>query len=163
MPCPLRVKEVALLEVSVNRKVGLSCRWAVGLGAILLLAGCLSAPPQPLRPFAATEARLGVEVIGLREASGGYMLDFRYKLLDAAKAAPLFDRETIPYLIHERSGAQFAIPAPAKVGPLRQMPRQPVAGKQYFIFFANPGKYVKQGDAVTVVVGDLRFEHVIVE
>jgi hypothetical protein len=91
------------------------------------------------------------------------MLDFRYQVKDATKAAPIIDRARIPYLVHESSGAKFAVPSPAKVGPLRQMPRQLEAGKQYFILFANPGQYVQVGDLVTVVIGDMRFEHLRVE
>jgi hypothetical protein len=43
------------------------------------------------------------------------------------------------------------------------MPRQLGAGRQYFIFFANPGKFVKAGDYVTIIHGTHRFEHLQVE
>ncbi len=110
-----------------------------------------------------SEASLGVKVVGLRLTSGGYMLDFRYRVLVPEKSTPLFDRKVAPYLIHEKTGAKFAVPAPAKVGPLRQTTLSPEAGRQYFILFANPGKYMARGDLVTVVVGDVRFEHLQVE
>lgn len=131
----------------------------------LLLAACAPAlgPGPAIAPAAASTDQFGIEIVGLYLSSRGYMLDFRYQVKDAAKAAPMIDRALIPYLIHEASGAKFAVPSPAKVGPLRQMPRQLEAGKQYFILFANPGQYVKAGDLVTVVIGDMRFEHLRVE
>ena len=101
-------------------------------------------------------------MLNIRVSAGGYMLDFRYKVLDAEKAAPLFDRRIKPYLIDQATGASFAVPEPPKVGALRQT-RKPVADRNYFIIFANPGKYVKQGDKVTVVIGDFRAGDLVVE
>ncbi|MRR10795.1 hypothetical protein EG831_12150, partial [bacterium] len=100
------------------------------LFSAVLLALFLSACTTPLRPESvgeppsATASTLGIEIVGLHLTSGGYMLDFRYRVVDAAKAAPLIDHALIPYLVHESSGAKFAVPAPTKVGPMRQMPRQ---------------------------------------
>lgn len=131
----------------------------------VLLTACVTtqAPPKPASTPSNTAEALGIELTGLHLTSGGYMLDFRYRVNDAAKAAPMVDRALIPYLVHEASGAKFAVPAPTKVGPMRQMPRQLEAGRQYFIFFANPGQYVKAGDYVTIVHGPYRFEHLKVE
>jgi len=123
-----------------------------------MLPACSS--PHPAAPAADSAAEeLGVTIVGIYQSAGGYMLDFRYRVDDPDKAKPLFDREIIPYLIHDESGAKFAIPAPAKTGPMRQMPRSAEAGKVYFMFFANPAKYVKPGDHVTIVHGPYRFEH----
>lgn len=136
-----------------------------GLLLSLLLVACTPAvrPEALTPPQALTADALGIEVVGLYLSSGGYMIDFRYQVVDAAKAAPLIDHAMIPYLEHEASGAKFAVPSPAKVGPMRQMPRQLEAGKHYFIFFANPGKFVKAGDYVTIIHGPYRFEHLKVE
>lgn len=110
-----------------------------------------------------TAQKLGIEVESLRLSAANYMLDFRYRAVDPERASILFDRQVKPYLIHENTGAKFLIPAPAKVGPLRQTTNKPVAGKSYFMMFANPGQYVKAGDKVTVVIGDFRLEHLTVE
>ena len=65
---------------------------------------------------AASEGRLrleetwGIQVEGIRLSAAGYMLDFRYRVLDPEKAAALFDRKTKPYLIDQESGAKFMIP-----------------------------------------------------
>ncbi|BCR06688.1 hypothetical protein DESUT3_37570 [Desulfuromonas versatilis] len=109
------------------------------------------------------EEDLGLEVIGMRWTAAGNMLDFRWRAIDPIKAEILFSRKDIPYLIHQNSGAKFLVPNAGKVGPLRQTTNKPVAGKSYFIFFANPGKYVKRGDKVTIVVGDHQIRDLVVE
>lgn len=139
--------------------------WLLAL-TITLLAGCAAAPPPQEQALAAAkrtpEQQAGIRIIGVRQASAGYMLDFRYVVEEPLRAGALFDRAVIPYLIHEASGARFMVPNPAKVGPLRATSKEPTVGKQYYIFFANPGRYVKPGDQVTVVVGRHRFEHLAV-
>jgi hypothetical protein len=90
------------------------------------------------------------------------MVDFRYRVLDAEKAAPLFKRQTKPKLIHEESGKVLAVPEPAKTGALRNS-NTPHVGKIYWMFFGNAGKLVNPGDRVTVVIGDFRADHLVVE
>ena len=106
--------------------------------------------------------RWGIEIQAIRLSANGYMLDFRYRVLDAAKAAQLSDRKATAYLIDQASGAKMAVPSPPKIGPMRTL-KQIEAGRTYFIFFANPGKFIKPGNKVTVVVGDFRAENLIVE
>lgn len=108
------------------------------------------------------EETWGIQIIGIRQTAAGYMLNFRYRVIDPEKAAPLFNRQTKPYLIDQASGAKFAVPNPPKTGPLRTSD-PPKAGRNYFIFFANPGKYVKLGNKVTVVIGDFKAENLVVE
>jgi len=105
---------------------------------------------------------LGIEIISLRLSAEGYMLDFRYKAIDPDKAEVLFSRQTEPYLLHEKTGAVFSVPA-TKVGPMRQTTNKPIAGKGYFMLFGNPGNYVKSGDKVTIIFGDYRIEHLTVQ
>lgn len=105
--------------------------------------------------------RWGVEVTSVRLSASDHMIDFRYRVLDADKAAPLFTRQTKPNLIHLASGKVLAVPQPAKVGALRST-RPPQAGKIYWMFFGNPGM-VKAGDKVTVVIGDFRAENLVVQ
>lgn len=108
------------------------------------------------------EEKWGVKVLGIRLSAEGYMLDFRYRVLDPEKAMPLFDRQTKPYLVDEASGAMFVVPEPPKVGALRNT-RKPQPDRNYFIMFANPGRYVKKGNRISVVSGDFKAEHLVVE
>ena len=99
------------------------------------------------------ELQWGVELVGVRRTAADRMLDVRYRVLDAAKAAPLFDRHTKAFLIHHPSGTEIPVYSPAKTGPLRST-NPPIAGRTYFIFFSNPSGLVKMGDSVTLKIGD---------
>lgn len=104
----------------------------------------------------------GIEIVSVRLSAAGYMVDFRYRVVDPAKAGPLFSRQDSPRLIDEASGAMFGVPSPPKAGPLRTM-RSPQAGRIYFILFGNPGAYVKRDSRVTIQIGDFKAEHLVVE
>jgi len=104
----------------------------------------------------------GVELMFVRATSAGYMLEFRYKVLDANKAKPLFERQIKPLLTHVKTGAKLIVPTPAKTGALRNS-NPPKIGKVYWMFFANPGKLVKPGEAVNIDIGDFHANGLIVE
>ena len=141
---------------------------ALLLIASLALTGCSSTGGQttgddvPITVPVAQESSLveqwGVEVVAVRLTGAGYMLDFRYKVNDAEKAAELFERANKPALIHNETGAKLEVPRPAKTGPLRPT-NPPEEGRTYFILFSNPG-VVQPGDEVTVKIGD--FEAAVV-
>jgi hypothetical protein len=134
-----------------------------------LLTGCLvegqpaTVAPANLAGVQGAEERLGIRVEALRRSADGYMLDFRYRVVDPDKARPILTRSIKPYVIDEASGAKFLIPSSPKVGALRQTTLQPEAGRVYWLLFANPARYIKPGSLVTVVVGDERLEHLVVE
>ena len=90
------------------------------------------------------------------------MIEFRYRVIDADKAAPLFVRKTKPHLIHQQSGEIFIVPAPGKVGPLRNSDI-PLAGRTYWMFFANPARYIKMGSRVTIEIGSFKIRNLVVE
>lgn len=107
------------------------------------------------------EDQWGIELTALRMTAADHMVDFRYRVLDAEKAAPLFKRQTKPYLIHEATGKVLAVPNTAKVGSLRNS-NLPKPGRIYWMFFGNQG-VVKTGDKVSVVIGDFRAENLVVD
>jgi hypothetical protein len=41
--------------------------------------------------------------------------------------------------------------------------RKPLKDRSYFMLFANPQKHIKPGHKVTVVIGDYRAVHLVVE
>jgi len=104
----------------------------------------------------------GVEILFVRETAAGYMLEFRYKVLDADKAAPLFVRQTKPVLTHAESGAKLAVPVPAKTGALRNS-NTPISGRTYWMVFANPGNLVKPGDHVSIEIGEFHIDNLVVQ
>jgi len=121
---------------------------------------------QPVEPSATPESELaekwGIQALSTRLTAGGRMIDFRYRVLDPEKAAKLGDPHARSYIIDEATGAKFVVPSPPKVGQLRNT-RALAADKNYFILFANPGNYIKGGAKVSVVVGELKMEHLTVE
>ncbi len=104
----------------------------------------------------------GVEVMFVRWAAAGYMLEFRYRVLDPEKAKALFERQTKPLLIHAETGAKLIVPTPAKTGALRNS-NLPLADHTYWMFFANPGKFVKPGEQVSVEIGDFLANKLVVQ
>ena len=118
-------------------------------------------------PTADTEAldlaeQWGIEVTSIRLSTHDHMIDYRYRVLDAEKAADLFKRQIKPHLIHQKTGKVLAVPDTAKLGPLRNS-NIPQDGRIYWMFFGNAGKLVHAGDKVTVVIGDFRVENLVVE
>ena len=134
------------------------------------------AAPQPPRPYVDTEPaspadyepaaelaeRWGIEITSIRLSANDHMIDFRYRVLNPAKARDLFVRQTKPQLIDEKTGKVLVVPDTAKIGPLRNS-YQPQQGRIYWMFFGNAGNLVKAGDKVTVVIGEFRAEDLVIE
>ena len=104
----------------------------------------------------------GIEITALRMTAYNHMVDFRFRVLDAKKADPLFVRQTKPYLLDQKSGKVLAVPNTAKIGPLRNS-NTPQEGRIYWMFFGNHTRLIKQGSAVTVVIGEFKVENLVVE
>ena len=150
-----------------------SGRWLLLICACLLTP--LSTPPgwadatgEPSEAAVVAEdiaERWGVEVVAIRRSAADSMLDFRFRILDPEKARPLVDRRFDPMLIHGETGKRLDVPVPAKIGPLRSTEKfgLPKEGRIYFVLFGNAGRLVKEGDAVTVTIGDFRAENLVVE
>lgn len=98
-------------------------------------------------------AKFGIDVIGVRSTAANHMLEFRYRVVDAKRAAPLFVRKTKPYLIHHASGKVLGVQDTAKLGPLRNSDT-PKQGRIYWMIFGNAIHLVKPGDKVNVTIGD---------
>lgn len=104
----------------------------------------------------------GIEVSSIRLTAHNHMIDYRYRVLDADKAADLFKRQIKPQLIHQETGRVLAVPDTAKVGPLRNS-NTPQNNRIYWMFFGNAGNLVKAGDKVTVIIGDFVVKDLVVE
>lgn len=157
-----------------------------GLAAALaLLAGCSTAttqaeqqaekavaavPPPVAAPASAPpavtaspEERWGIQVDGIKLSAAGYMLDFRYRVLDTEKASPVLNRRVKPFLVVDTSGAKLMVPSTPKLGLLRQVASGANPDRTHFMLFANPGKSVQSGSKVTLVMGDMKVENIAVE
>jgi hypothetical protein len=150
--------------------------------SVLVLISCAKTPEraeraQPIRLAGqATEpnaggrdvcAKLCEEEWGIRIekaalSAAGYMVDFRFRVLDAVKAAPILDRAAKPQLIAQATGASLTVPAPAKIGQLRSGGNVK-DGHVCFIMFSNSARQVRSGEKVTVVVGDFQVQDIVVQ
>ncbi len=116
------------------------------------------------RRAAAIAEQWGVELTSLRLGAGGYMIDFRFRVLDVDKSKGFFDHRIKPHLVVERSNAKLPVPMAAKVGAFRttNRGRNIKPNKTYYMVFGNPDSHVKSGEKVTMVIGDFKAEHLTV-
>jgi hypothetical protein len=121
-----------------------------------------SGPEIPAGIPMSTEEKWGVEAVAVRVTAAGSLLDFRYRVVDPEKASVLFDRRVKPYLVDQTSGARLSVPNMPKLGSLRAKGKVE-ADRVYFILFGNSGGLVKRGSRVSVVVGDVKLEDLVVE
>jgi hypothetical protein len=146
----------------IRRPISRNLLAMIGTTIVFLLLGCgettnstgLDAAETAETAAAKIEEEWGVKVLGIRRTAAGYMLDFRYRVVDAEKAAPILDRRITPYVQVQETGVRLLVPQAPKLGSMRQTSFAVKADRDYFIVFANPSQIVSKGDLVSVVVGD---------
>lgn len=104
----------------------------------------------------------GIDIVGVRPDSSGQMLTFRYRVLDAERAKFLSDKSVKPFLLDETKHTALAVPALENLGEVRQTTKL-AEGRTYFIMFGNPGRLVKSGNRVSVVIGDMTIDDLVVD
>jgi hypothetical protein len=108
------------------------------------------------------ESMWGIDIVGVRLVSSGWMLQFKYRVTDPLAAKALLDSHTAAYLVDEASGAKLAVPALENIGELRQA-TEPETGRTYYIIFGNANKIVQRGNRVHIAIGSFLAEDLIVE
>jgi hypothetical protein len=104
----------------------------------------------------------GVDQLSAKLAESGQLVRFNYRVVDAVKAAPLNNRASSPQMLDEKAHAVLTVPTMEKVGPLRQS-MTPENGKTYWMVFSNKGNHVKPGHRVSVLIGQVRVDGLIVQ
>ncbi len=144
-------------------------RAAAALTMALVLGACATPAPESSAPAPAAvpmvEDVYGITVDGLRLTAAGSMLDFRYRVVDAQKAAPILDGRFKPYLVDEARNAKLGVPDTPVLGRIRQTSRNGkiMTDRTYFIMFGNPGKAVQSGDKVTLLLGQVKITDLVVQ
>ena len=105
----------------------------------------------------------GIEVVSLRLSAAGTMVDLRLKVTDADKAKRVLDRANRPLLRLKGDGKTLAVPAPAKIGPLKAISGKLESGRTYFVMFGNPGRMVRAGQPVDLRFGPYLIPDLVVE
>ena len=116
--------------------------------------------PASARQFYATT--WGVDELSVKLAESGQLVRFNYRVIDKAKAAPLNSRASSPEMLDERAHVVLQVPTMEKVGPLRQS-MTPEEGYVYWILFSNKGEFVKAGHQVSVLIGPVRIDGLVVQ
>jgi membrane-bound ClpP family serine protease len=124
---------------------------------------------SPYIPAKATDRALeyyaaggGVDAPRVQLTASGNLVRFSYRIVDAAAAKALVDRNATPYLYAPRAHALLHVPVMEQIGPLRQTGEIEV-GKAYWMVFSNKGNLVKAGDRVSVIVGTYHIDGLMVE
>lgn len=105
----------------------------------------------------------GIETPKLKAVESGMIIRFSYIVLDPQKAKVLSDKKFTPYLDSEQKHLQLVVPTMEKVGQLRQAPREIQTGQSYWMAFSNPGREIKLGDRVDIVIGPFQVRGLVVE
>jgi hypothetical protein len=79
--------------------------------------------------------------------------------VDKAKTSTI---KHCPFSHPPDAGIRLSVPSLEKVGQLRQS-STPEEGKFYWMAFSNPGRRVKCGDRVDVVIGQFHADGLMVE
>lgn len=117
---------------------------------------------MPRREEEFYESVWGVDGLTVRAAESGELIRFSYHVIDPEKSKLLNDKKLEPALISPAARVKLVIPSLEKVGQLRQS-STPEEGKSYWMAFSNPGRTVKRGDRVDVVIGQFHAAGLIVE
>ncbi len=128
--------------------------------------------PRPSSPLAVPRSQagitfyarhFGVDELAVRYTASGSLLEFRYRVIDPAKARILGDAKAAPELVYQKTGVHLSVPEVEQVGTLRQMGSLQ-AGRVYWVMFPNPGKSIKPGDRVDINIGaSFRVSGLVVE
>ena len=98
------------------------------------------------------EQRFGIQMTLVAVTAGSGLIDIRFRVTDAAKAADLFKPENLPAVIVPDSGITIQPPEPPDPGTLTD-------GQIYFLLYPNSGGAVRPGSGVILAFGDLRLEY----
>lgn len=159
------------MNMTKQREVRQSLSCALMIAAALLAAGCSTPPEVALNQehgstqAASLEASYGIRVDGLRLSAHGYILDFRYRVLNPENAAPILDAKKTVYLVDEARGAKLGVPQSPVIGGMRQTSRNRVVytDRDYFILFVNPGRAVRTGDKLKLAVDGVKIAELTVQ
>jgi hypothetical protein len=138
---------------------------ALAAGLLAVLAAWMLAA-RPTGTTAAERAaeravfveRTGVRPVHIALTGGGGLVDLRYQVVDAEKATAAHDPKRPPALIDESSGKPVD---QTWMGHSHSSDFR--AGTSYFELLINPRGRLERGSKVTLVMGEVRLEHLRVE
>jgi hypothetical protein len=144
--------QAILLAVGFALVVSL-CAWAF----VSHRAGS-RAPEPPAMSEPAFEEATGIQLVRIAVTAGGGMLDLRYRVLDPDRSIIVHDPRKPPAIIDESTGRTASRPwMPHHSGKDLHL------AQTYYELIVNPGGVIRRGNTVTLVIGDARLSHVVVQ
>ncbi len=141
-------------------------RWVLIVLAVLLVAGVGARTWWPSHAADIRDgttavdaqgmaAHYGVDVSLIGVTAAGGLIELRYQVVDPDKASPIIhDAALSPALVVEDSGATLRMASPPHHHTDLRL------GGTYFFLMANANNAIHSGDLVTLVIGDVRLEHI---
>lgn len=154
------------LHMTTPQRIGLLTIMLLVTGVALWFAvPRLVAPGSPAAvpsmenvPQAAFVEATGARIVLVALTAQGGMVDVRYQVVDPDKAVVFHDDEKPLRLIDEASGRVLDTPWHS-----HEHDGAYTAGVTYYQLLVNAGGVLKRGSLVTVMIGDVRLEHVPVQ
>ena len=132
-------------------------------------AAVLADDPKPAAPAPTTAESVlqetwGIQPIGLHLTVGGSLLDFRYRVVDPAKAALLLkQQQDTTFLLDPANGQKVSLSNASRSGSLHRAAGELLRGHSYFMHFPNPGRQFQAGSKLTLVMGSFKAENLTVQ
>jgi hypothetical protein len=118
---------------------------------LFLLIGVFTSSQADLKTVE-MEKEWGIEPVHARVTANGYMIEFRYKVVDPEKALILSDRKDFPYMISLKSRAKLSVPYFPTVGYVKSNRSFLHEGRNYSALFSNENRHMLRGDQVKIQV-----------
>ena len=113
--------------------------------------------PGTVTTQAAFEEKWGIHVSHIAVVADGGLIDFRFQVIDSDKASPVMEVETRPHLYVEGTGQEVS-------GLYHIMHNHAIAaGESHYLIYNNANGAIKRGTSISVVIGDMRLEHLIAQ
>jgi hypothetical protein len=100
----------------------------------------------------------GVKVTHVAITGDGGLVDLRFQVIDPSLAAAIHDPTDPPAVVDEQSGV---VVHDLFMGHSHNAPFH--AGVSYYLIFLNPGNLLQRGSQVSVLLGNVQIQHVIVQ
>ncbi len=120
---------------------------------LLICMGGVQADESKLKTID-LEKDWGIQPVFLRITGGGYMIEFRYKVIDTQKALVLSANKIFPSMLSMKSKAKLAVPYSSTVGYLKSNRKFLKQDRNYIVLFANENRHMLPGDQVKIQIGD---------
>jgi len=160
-----------------QRRTGSLLSLAAILAAALLISACASSQAgQDEAKRASVEDAWGIRVLRVVLTGGGGLVDLRYQVTDADKAAAalggsahthgrvrLEDIKSSVQLVDEASGIALLEAQIHFMGRVQTQRLAPKEGLTRFILFSNTEGLIERGSNVSLAIADLNVEHLVVQ